>query len=450
MLGSADVSARPASAATRPTTSPVATAGIVVVVAVFLASIGLTMVTDVWDEGRGLNVIAGHSLLELVRTNWQQETAGGVVLFRPVPLLLVTVVAHTLDDFELSWRLLRCLNALLLLAAVAFLVDARRRLGGPDPTRDLLLAAGVLWSGGAVIAGGWFATVFDVTALLAVALGLAALARGRGLRAGAAFAAAFFCKEIAILALPFVAGLRWAGTTPRRASDRAFLVAAAGGVAYGLLRLAVVAPGSSSDVRAFTLSGTLSALWAMPETLWWQLADPPVPLLSFLLTAVVLGTLRPWRLAAGAAGVVVTAALVYGQMVHVRPSPLLDADTFIGRLYILPAALVLLALALGGRRLLLAAVLVPLAWGAVLTADRHIRFQHAYRTVYDLAARTEPPPLVVDSPLYRGSERYHHPARRLLLGAFPDARWHLRLDGQLVDRRSGAVPDPRRPTASPD
>ncbi len=431
-------------AAAAPANSCRLAAGLVAVV--YLAVVASAMVTDVWDEGRALNLVFGHSVVELVTTNWQQRAAGGVVLFRPLPFLLVTAVAKGVGDFELSWRLLRALNGLLLVATTWLLVDVRRRLCGPDPLRDLLLAAGVLWSGGAVIAGGWFATIFDVATLLAIVCGLAALARGRGLTAGAAFGAAFFCKEIAILALPLVAALRWAGRTPRRASDQALVVAGSAALVYGVLRLLVVAPGSAADVRSWSLAGTAKAFWQLPETIWWQVADPPLPGIGLLATALVLATVRPLRLSAGAGAVCATAAVVYGEMVHVQASPLLDADNFIGRLHLVPAALLLLLVAVGGRRVVLAALVVPLVWGAGLTLDRHLRFQRAYLRVYELAAAAENPPLLVDSPLYRGAERFDHEARRLVFGVFPSVCWRLELDGTLVDRCSAApasqpVPD---------
>jgi hypothetical protein len=211
-------------------------------------------------------------------------------------------------------------------------------------------------------------------------------------------------------------------------------------VAYLVLRLVVVTPGVATDLREFSAAGILTACYLLPETLWWQVAHVPIPWIGAMLSIAAICLLRSAPARAGAVAVLALAAAIYGQIVRVGPAPLLSPDNFIGRLYLVPAAIVLLLVALFGRRWAIALLIVPLTWGAVVTADRHIRFQKAYRAVYEVAEQSQDDVLLVDCPRYRGSEHLFHAYRGVKFGHFPDAVWLLRLDGSLV-RRTETIPD---------
>jgi hypothetical protein len=403
------------------------------VVLLWLVAVMAMLVTDVWDESRSLNLIQGHGFFELVSSNWKPGGLGGVVLFRPLPMFLFTAIAKLLDNFEVAWRVLRLLNAGFLLLGLGFALSFLRRVGGIDRVRDLLLTVAFLWSGSALISAGWFANIFDVGVFVLMMLGLQQLAAEQGFRAGVAFGAAFFCKENAVLVFPLLAVLLCTGVTNRKATIRALSISGAVFAVYIALRFAFVAPGSPSDLKEISAAGVLSAGFRLPETLWWQVADVPVPWLGSLLTVVAICLVRSFRARLGCVAVLAVAALVYGELVHLGPSPLMHPDNFVGRLYLVPAAILLLMLAVFGRRWSLAFVILPLVWGGVLTVDRHIRFQQAYRAVYRTAEGTGARPLQVDSRLYWGSRRFFHEYRGVEFGQFPDAMYRLQLDGRLVN-----------------
>jgi hypothetical protein len=388
-------------------------------------------VTDVWDESRALDWIENYGVGELVLSNWKPPEAGPVVLFRPLPMILVTVVAKAIGNFEAAWRALRLVNAGLILLGLSFALSFVRTIRGDDPMRDLLLTIAVLWSGSAMICAGWFANVFDVSVFFLLALGFRELAKGRGLRAGSAFGAAFFCKEVAVLVFPLLVVLYATDTTDRKETRSAIALTGALAAIYLILRLAVVTPGSAPDLREPSFAGMLEGLYRMPETMWWQVADVPIPLLGSCVTLAAMCLLRSRAAILGALATLGVSAMMYGELIQLGETPLLNPSNFAGRLYLVPALVLLLLLTLFGRRWAIAVVLVPLVWGGALTVGRHVRFQQAYRAVYHVAAEAENPPLRVDCRLYRGWNQFHHRLRGVQFGDFPDAQWRLRRDGTL-------------------
>lgn len=421
-----------------PSPAPVPPAGrashvaLTATVVLFAGLVAGLMVTDVWDETRGLQLIRDHDVAELVAGNWTTGDEPGVVLFRPLPMLAVTAVAKAAPSWRSAWGALRILVAGALLAA-ALVLGRIARLGGGDPWPRVALVAGVLLSASGVLAASWFAMAFDVLALLLVTAGIALALRGHPVAAGLTLAAALLCKESALIALP-VAALVIAARAPPAGRRRLALVAAAGcAVALGL-RAAVVPPGSAQDLHSLSPAGVLDAMVRLPAALWWQVSDPPSLALGWLLVVVSVAGLRSWRAVAAALATLALAALLYGQMVHLGPSPLLDADAFAPRLYLVPGAVLLLLVTVAGRRWLPVLLLVPLLWGGVLTSRRQLEFQRAYQRVQSLAAE-EAGELQVDCALYR--RPFVDRRRGLALGPFPAARWRLERDGRLVDRSPG-------------
>ena len=397
----------------------------------WLAVVSSLMVTDVWDESRVLDTVQEHGVGELLMTNWKQAELGPVVLFRPLPMMLFTAVAATIREPDLTWRLLRLLNALLVLGAGALLLDALRRSRGPEPGRELAFAVGFLFSGSALITAGWFANAFDATALFFVALAIQQLFRGRPSTAGAALGLALFCKEVAVLGIVVLVVLWWTRPESRREAGRALLIALLLLVSYVGLRSVVVPPGSVADLRPLSLQGTAAALWGLPAAFWWQLPAPPLPWLGWMAAVATIAAMRSWRAAIGVAGLYIATALLYGTILNQAPGPLISPGNFAGRLYLVPAASILFLLAMYGRRFAIVVVLPLLLWGGAVTAHRHFRFQHAYLELYEAAAAAERP-LRVFCGFYDPVFRYEH--RNLVIGRLRDARWQFTEDGELIPR----------------
>lgn len=393
----------------------------------FAVVVGALLVTDVWDETRGLQLVRDHDVVTLVASNW---TAGepGVTLFRPLPMLIVTAVAKAAPSWNAAWAALRALVAGAMLAAALLLVVIARRAAGDGPWRDTALTTGLLLSASGVLAASWFAMAFDVFALLLLVAGTLLVLDRRPTSGGVALAAALLCKESALIAVPVVM-VAIAGRVSRTIARRAAIVAVAGGAVALGLRFAIVAPGSAHDLHALSAAGFLAALRRLPAVLWWQVAAPPSVLIGWLATLGYLAGLRSRRALAAALATLVMAGLLYGQMVHLRATPLLDADNFAARLYLIPGAALLLLAALAGRRWLPIVLLAPLLWGGAVTFQRQHAFQQAYLRVQRLA-ESHAGGLAVDCELYR--RPFLDRRRGLALGRYPAAAWRLERDGTLA------------------
>jgi len=411
-----------------------------VVVILWTAVVAQLMVADVWDESSALALFQEYGFAELLSSNWKQAEAGGVVLFRPLPFLVFTGLAAVTQDPEITWRLLRGVNAALVLASCFLLHGAIRRRRGVDPGRDLSFWVLYLFSGSAIITASWFANGFDAMALFFIAFAANQLTRDRGWMAGVALGLAFFCKEVAVLAFPFVAALGWTGDFTSRETKKAMAVAGSLFAVFLVLRTLVVVPGSEADLRRLSFDGVLAAMSNIPVTFWWQVPDVPMRWLGILAFVASVAGLRSWRAAAGVAALYVGTAALYGPVLASGASPLISSGNFAGRLYLVPAALVLSLIGLHGRRHVLLFLLIPVIWGAGITADRHFRFQRAYRALYHVAASAASSPLAVHCDFY--DPVFHYRSRHLVIGHLPDARWEFRSDGTLSRR----VPHGRRPT----
>src|SRR5215210_7840838 len=85
------------------------------------------MIADVWDETNGMLAFssAAMSLGEKLRFVLTQSLG----FWRPLPTLLIATVLHFVTDFDASWRILRGLNIVLIVAAVLVLVDTTEAKG---------------------------------------------------------------------------------------------------------------------------------------------------------------------------------------------------------------------------------------------------------------------------------------------------------------------------------
>ena len=138
-------------------------------VILWIAAMSRLFIADVWDETTAL-VLFGDA----------HQSAGKLVsmilktpmpFWRPIPTIFVALTIHGLP-FDVAWPLLRIVNMLMILGAVALLLRALNAWAGRDARRDFFLVFATLFSAGAIIVGGWFANIFDASVLLLAACGL--------------------------------------------------------------------------------------------------------------------------------------------------------------------------------------------------------------------------------------------------------------------------------------
>ena len=373
------------------------------------------MIADVWDETNGMLYFSDpvHSYPELVGFVLTKS----ISFWRPLPTLLAATVLHVLPDFNWSWRVLRGINIALLLGAFAILGAALTRWIGPLAPRDrFLLLSAALYSGSAVIVAGWYANIFDASALFAVACGLLLLAGERPVAAGLVFGIGFFCKETAALSLPFLVVLFAARRVSLRNAVRAGVPTLVLGLCYFWLRGRLIPLGGPTDTHRFALNELLPTLVHIIEGFWLQTvkAGPWIPI-GALITIASLAALRKPPLIASMTAFLAATVFIYWGMVGILQTDLIDPLNFVGRMFLLPCALFLFLLALERRTTTIALLLIPIGFGAVLTYRDHARFQRLYKHIYRDA------PMAVYFPV----KPLDDSVRGVHIGDIPDAPYQI-------------------------
>ena len=398
-------------------------------VVVWIVALIRLMIADVWDETNALVVFGDEKLSIGAITEFVLTTS--VSFWRPPPTFLAALVIRFTEP-EVAWRLLRAFNMLLILCSVAILSGVLTRWGGPSSRRTALFSTAVLYSGAGIICGGWFANIFDVTAMFLISIAVRLLSRERFIAAGVLIGAAFFFKETAAMALPFLLLLVAVGRiTVRQALNSGIPAAGVGGL-YFVLRSEVIPFGSAADTHQFlpteflpTVIGIMDAWWR--QSMWG--AGPGVAGMIFFVASVA--AFRTWR-ARGAFLLFVLAAIViyWGMFASWQNGVLIHHLTFLPRLLFIPATLSLFVLALDGRRWALPLLLLPILWGGVTTYRRYQGFQRSYKHIYKVARRTGTPLRI-----YYPWKPLSDPARRIEIGDLPDARMKIDpVNGRLVSR----------------
>jgi hypothetical protein len=413
-------------------------------IAIWLLFAVRLMIADVWDETNGM--LAFSSPATSLADKLQFVLTRSLGFWRPIPTLLVAIVLHFVRDFGVSWKVLRAVNIGLLLGALYVLLHALTvaggRLTGSSSTANRLPATltvdggrptgssstvnrppatlftiAFLFSGSAVIAAGWFANIFDAAALLMLSVGLSLLLRGRALAAGVVFGVAFFCKESAALGLPFLLVLFASGTITFRQALRAGIPATILGAIYFVIRSKIVSFGGAGDIHGFDASQFLPTIVNLGESFWEQNLKG-FGLLGFLWLAISLAALkRPRLIAAALVFLLATAVIYWGMFNEYQNGILVHHLDFIGRLYLVPASLMLFLLALERRTLAIAVLLIPIVFGGFVTWRDHARFQRMYKRIYRTAAKSSVKPLTVHFP----AKPLDDVVRGIKIGDLPDA-----------------------------
>jgi hypothetical protein len=355
------------------------------------------MIADVWDETNGMLFFSDLAIP--LKAKLHVALTQSLGFWRPLPTLIAALFLHFIPSFAISWRVLRFVNMLMIGGALLLLADAADRWRERSERRRFLFTIALLFSGSGVMAAGWYAEIFDATALLLIALGLARLARGRDVEAGLLFGVAFYAKETAILALPFLVILLAAGRISFRSALRAAIPAVILGGIYFAIRSRIVPFGSASDVHGFVKSEFLPTLVNVCATFWIQTMKRRMLIIGLAFLALSLAALRKPRTIAVTALFLIGCAVIYwGMFLEYQDGAVITHLNFIGRLYLVPAALFLVLLMVEARDAAIAVLLIPILFGGVETYRDHTRFQRVYRRMYRTAAESKTKPLVVHFP----------------------------------------------------
>ena len=402
-------------------------------VAIWVVAMVRLMIADVWDETNGLVAFHAMPMGQLVETALLRPLG----FWRPLPTLVAALVIRG-TPFDAAWRLLRGLNIVMILGAALMFAHALSVWMGASWRRTALFTLTTLYSAAAILCAGWYANVFDVAALLFLGVAVFLMARERFVTAGAVIGVAFFCKETAALALPFLLLLVATGRISLRNAVRCGIPAAAVGAVYFALRSRVIPFGSSSDVHQFLPKDFLPTILGISDAWWMQTLWGAGPGIGLFLFAASLFAFRTWRARGAFLLFVLAAAILYWSMFATyQNGVLMHYLMFVPRLLLIPVTLTLFAMALEDRRWSLALLAIPLLYGAIATYRRYERFQRSYKQIYKVARRAEVKPLRVHYPMKPLSD----PVRGIEIGDFPDARLAMEPEsGRLVKSTKAVTP----------
>jgi hypothetical protein len=381
------------------------------------------MIADVWDETNGMLLFSSDALS--LPAKWQFVLTKSLGFWRPLPTLVVATVLHFVRDFDWSWRVLRACNIAMLTGATLLFVRAiRATRKEEDEATPLLFTIGVLYSGSAVIASGWYANIFDSTALLLIALALHQLFRGNDITAGLILGASFFCKETTALALPFLLVLFAAQRITFKQAVRTGAIATLFGAIYFALRAKIVPFGGEGDIHGFAMQRLAPTFVNLADSFWRETLKASGPgIAGFLFFAFALVALRNVRIIAATLLFFIATALIYwGMFTEYQNGVVVHHLNFVGRLYLVPAALMLFLLAIERRTVAIAVLLLPILFGGITTYRDHARFQRMYKRIYRAK------PLRVHYP----TKPLDDTVRGIRIGDFPDAP-------VLIDARSARL-----------
>ena len=404
------------------------------IVLLWIAAMARLFIADVWDETNALVIFgdahqsAGQLVAMILKTPFP--------FWRPIPTIVTALTIHLLPP-DVAWPLLRIVNMLMILGAVALFLRALDIWAGRDDRRDFFLVFATLFSAGAVITGGWFANIFDASVLLLVAWGLVLITRGWFMEAGFVFGIAFFFKESAAMTLPLLLLLVAIGRLKIRDAVRMAIPTLAIGLLYFGLRSLVVPLGSAADTHQFHVDMIVPTITGLVESYWRETLWAPPGIIGYLVFAFSLAAMRGWWARAAFVAYVGCAIVIYLSMFTVyqghelaRYVMAVPHLTFLPRLYLVPVTLTLYVFALDRRWWAVAVLAIPLLLGAAGVYSRYQRFQRNYRDLYRYALH-EPKPVRIDYAM----KPLHDPRRGIDIGNFPDAP--LRLDpktGRVVRR----------------
>ena len=322
---------------------------LVVVSIVWLIMIAPLMIAEVWDETNGLILMetqpfAGMGIPEIIYLCWSEPIKG---IYRPLATSLILLLIKLFDG---NFVLLRYLVALLIPCAAILLTQALMLRFSISRNHAIAFFVILLFSASSLITATWFANIFDASCLLFLALALRWYVSGSLVACGVSFALAVFCKETCVLILPLFVWLFWIDRQRipsmhwHEHSVLAISMLAVLGV-YWWLRHSMIPTGSEADLHGFDMDvfaasyasfiagfPTQSNSFAWGSPMFWAGV-------AAMIVLVVLTRDLPARL-------VVLAILglcgpLYWGMFGYQSGNIMNHLDFIGRLYLIPFALIL-------------------------------------------------------------------------------------------------------------
>jgi hypothetical protein len=376
------------------------------------------MIVDVWDETNVFIVLNSPpfvtgSFSESIRYIWTHFLG----LYRPFATSILLVGG----ELGLGFVALRCVNAVFLILGIGLFAIALKKHFAVPMHWVAIFALLTLTSSSSVITIGWFANIFDATCLFFIALGFLLLLEEKKTWGCIALGLAFFCKEIAILSIPFLFILKNHNKLSWKSLWIILASIAMSSICYGLVRQGLVPLGSESDIHKFSKDAFLSSTSIFLESFWLQNTkfgpdsfQRYIGYFFFILSFLcVLGYKNKLIFIS----IFLISAVAYWGMFAYQNDIVVSSLNFVGRLYLIPSTLVLFLLIADNRRIGVLALAFPIIAGGASTYRDHVRFQELYESIFAMA-RNSDTPLVVDY----AEKPLTDLERRVEIGSYPGAR----------------------------
>ncbi len=376
------------------------------------------MIVDVWDETNVFIVLdtplfASSSVSKSIGYIWTHFLG----LYRP----FATTILLIGGKWGLGFVELRYVNAIFLVMGAGLFATALKKHFAVPSLWVAIFALLTLTSASSVITVGWFANIFDASCLFFVALGFMLILEGKKVWGCIAIGLAFFCKEIAILSIPFLFIL-W---SHQKLSWKSLWILVISilmiATCYGIIRQSIVELGSETDIHKFSKDVFVSSTSIFMESFWSQNTkfgpDSLQHYTGYLLFVFSFFCVQGYKNKIIFISIFLISTVAYWGMFGYQNDVVISSLNFVGRLYLIPSTLILFLIISDRKRIGILVLAFPIVAGAATTYRDHIRFQELYESIYTMVEKNGAP-LVIDysekplTDLKRGVE----------IGNYPDAR----------------------------
>jgi len=380
------------------------------------------MIADVWDETNIIVALQSKpfvelSLFESIKLIWLNY----YTLYRPLALSVIVVIDSLIG---LDFVFLRYFNVFLLISSIYFLSKSLIHFFEISFDRVIFFYALSLYSSSFLITAGWFANIFDALCLFLISFGVLMLSQKKYFLSAIFFGLSFYCKEIAILIMPFLVFI----LSHQKVSFKKFIVPLIiivflGGL-YWYLRQTIVPMGSDNDIHGFALDTFCPSFVIFLKSFWWQhtkySASGLEAWLGLTIFIVSILVIKNHLDKLFASFIVILSTLAYWGMFTYQEQIIMNFNNFSGRLYLIPSIMVLYIISIKSNKFIFLLLAIFIFGGTIKTYVSHVYFQKVYLEIYELA-RQQNQPIFIHYP----EKPLSDPFRNIYIGHYPNSTIYI-------------------------
>lgn len=399
----------------------------------WLLFLSFTMVADVWDETNALVILNSEPVLSMnylgvIRTIWLAELP--LDIYRPVGSSIFLVLGKMLDG---NFIALRYFNAILVLAS-ALILSSCMKVEQSESSRRVVFFVLMIFSSSAYMTASWFANVFDASCLFFFSVAYKAYTSRWYSVCVISSAFSIFSKEAYVLFIPFLLLTIYSDKERSKYGVLAIILAIVSfSLIYWSIRQQVVAFGSGSDIHSFELSAFVESALSFLAGFLYQFSKFQVADFVFgagiVSLAICLISLKSNLNRLATIFILAMSVVIYWGMFGYQGSNIVTSHNFVGRLYLIPYAIVLYLFCADSNRYCITLIALFSVVGLVNTYSDHLKFQETYDEIYSLAAESNEP-----LKIYYPEKALQDTQRNIFVGNLRDADYRINVaDGGIIE-----------------